>query len=431
MNQPVQLAGRRRAGILSDMQAGLTQPMPPSISIRAQRFTLVDAAGVEVPVNLFDQQLGVYLDVVIVGANSGKSRQYYDKPYDPNNPMSPACFSDNGVAPSTNAPSPQHATCNGCPQAAWGAKVSALTGKGIPACSTRKKLAVVVANDPAQLVYLLNIPPASLKALSVYAQTLGQHQIQDAEGVRSADPADVVTRVYFDPQNQGALLFKGESFHTVSHPYIYDLLERADASGVIDTIVGNHDMPITGALPAPAPVQQLAPPVAFAQPQMQAPPPAPAFSQPMQQPFAPQQLQQPAQPFAPQQFQQPAPQAQQPVPQAQQAPRTRRGGARAGAGRPAAPQAPQAPPTHAPFQQQAPAPQAPAPGPAPFQPRAAQPAPQPEPVPSFLDRRPQAQQPAPGGAPAFGMANGSAPNADLSAAIDNAFGAPLQPRPRG
>lgn len=461
MNQPTQIGGRRRAGVLADMQAGLQQPMPPSISIRAQRFTLVDMAGVEVMLQGFDPQYGPYVDVIIIGANSSKSRQYYDQPYDPNNPMSPACFSDNGIAPSTASPSPQHSTCNGCPRAAWGSKTSLMTGKGIPACSSRKKLACIVAGDPTQLVYLLNVPPGSLKNLGIYAQALGQHQIQDDEGVRPVDPADVVTRVYFDPQRQGELLFQPIGYHKQMYDYVEALMEQADNSGVIDVIVGANDQPITGMI-AHQPTQQLPPPQ-----QQQLPPSQPQFQQPVAQ--QPAQYQQPAPQPGPQPNFQQQPAAQQPaqqqVPAQQPAPRGGRGGARAGAGRRGGAGAGQPAPNGNPgvqnFQQQQPA-QRPAPQQNFQQPaqqiapqeaqqtfqqgggfRAAQPAPQPQQAPfvqqggvqngvqmpeapAFLVR----DQPAPGGAPAFGMANGSAPNADLAGAIDAAFGAPMTPRAR-
>lgn len=432
MNQPVQLAGRRRAGTLAAMQSGLTQPMPPRVSIKAQRFTLIDSAGIQIPVQLFDQQFGMYLDVVIVGVNPHKSKQYFEYDYDPTRDEPPTCFSDNGIGPSAQSSTPQSPTCAACPQNVWGSAISKMTQKATKACSDRKNLAVVVVNDPTQLLYRFQVPPASLKNLSVLAKALQQHQVSDVEGVRPADPADVVTRIHFNPEKQGELLFTPMGFHQQLAPYIDGLIEKADASGAIDTITGANDVVFGGALPAPAPVQQLAAPAAFAPPQMQAPPP-PAPFQP-QPSFGAPPPPTPGQAFGGQ------PQQNGSAPPTPQAPRTRRGGARAGAGRPPAPVQGLTPPGPAPFQPQAPQQAAPQPGPAPFQPRAAQPAPAPQPgfsapqgdIPPSLDRRPQApQQQQPGGAPAFGMGNGAPPNADLSAAIDSAFGAPLQPRPRG
>src|SRR6185437_10452546 len=102
------------------------------------------------------------LDVVIVSANKNASRQYYDpnKPYDPTNSEGPLCWSDNGIGPSKACQQPQAATCASCPQAVWGSAVSKMTGKPIPACSTRKKLAVLVGGQDG--MFLLVVPPDSL-----------------------------------------------------------------------------------------------------------------------------------------------------------------------------------------------------------------------------------------------------------------------------
>lgn len=460
MNQPAQqLAGRRRAGILDAMQQGLTQPAPPRISIKAQRFTLVDAAGVQIPVQMFDQQFGLYLDVVIIGVNPNKSKIYYEFDYDPTKDEPPTCFSDNGVGPSAQAAVPQHPACATCPNNAWGSDTSKMTGKATKACSDRKKLAVIVVNDPAQLVYQLQIPPASLKNLAVLATVLKSHQVVDAEGPRAADPADVVTRIYFNPQKQGELLFQPMGFHQQMAPYITPLIDKADTSGIIEIATGSNDVPYSGAIALPNPqVMQALP--APAQ-QVQAPPPPPAQFQ--QAPVASPQ-QHPAQ----NQFTQAAPQFQQaPQTNGQQppnpqpgapAPRTRRGGARQGAGRPAGGPLPQA----APQPQAAPFQQAPMPNgqPAPFQPmqQAPQPAPfqqpaatgvvQPAPfqmqaappadpapgafpdAPAFLQVQQPVTAPAPQPTPAFGMTNAPQPDPGLSAALTNAFGAPMLPRQR-
>lgn len=464
MNQPVQLAGRRRAGILDAMSQGLAQPAVPRISIKAQRFTLVDSAGVQIPVQMFDPTYGLYLDVVIIGVNPNKSKIYYENEYDPTKDEPPTCFSDNGVAPSAQAAVPQSPTCAACPNGVWGSDTSKMTGKPTKLCNDRKKLAIIVVNDPSQLVYQLQIPPASLKNLSVLATSLKTHQVTDAEGPRPADPADVVTRVYFNPQKQGELLFQPMGFHQQMAPYVTALIEKADASGVIDVTTGANDVPYQGAiaLPNPAVMQALPSPAQ----QMQAPPPvpqfvAPQYAPPSMQPI-PQAFQQPPQvqvpspqtnggfPTQPPGFLQPTAQGVQVLPPAAPVPRTRRGGARAGAGRPAQNGAPvpQVQPTAAPFQQQAPQqpvqqfapPQAPQPAqqPVPFQPQAAPaftghvPQPQ-EDIPPFL-QRPQPQAPVapgqPGGAPAFGMQNGAQPDPGLQAALQNAFGAPMQPRQR-
>src|SRR5215469_5679221 len=137
MNQQIQapdyLSGdRRRVGVQS--MEGMGVPPLPYISIEAQKFTLVDAAGAtyEPPTYgaIFTQggqpvqgsPLGIYLDAILVDANEKMSKVYYERDFTPGQAMftPPDCWSDNGVAPSVGARSPQHPTCSLCPKAEWG-----------------------------------------------------------------------------------------------------------------------------------------------------------------------------------------------------------------------------------------------------------------------------------------------------------------------
>ena len=79
-------------------------PQPPHISIRGNRFHLVDAQGQEETVR------DISLEVVIVDANPFISRIYFGQDYDPatSEAAPPKCFSDNGTAPSVQAMVPQH-----------------------------------------------------------------------------------------------------------------------------------------------------------------------------------------------------------------------------------------------------------------------------------------------------------------------------------
>src|SRR6266576_7007727 len=84
--------------------------LPNHLSIRDNRFTLVSGEG-----ETF-QLPTLYIDCIIVGANPVMSRAYYEDSFDPNAVgfAPPDCWSDNGIAPSTEAGSPQHPTCSGC-----------------------------------------------------------------------------------------------------------------------------------------------------------------------------------------------------------------------------------------------------------------------------------------------------------------------------
>lgn len=280
MQLPAHLAGRRsNPSLTAAMSGGLGQPSHPRISTKQQRFTLVDAAGNEMPANFFDQDIGLYLDVVIVEINPVASRIFYEKEFDPAAEAGPPeCFSDNGLAPSADASKPQHIDCASCPWNQWGSEVSRMSGKPVKACGTIKKMAVLVVGDPQKMLYELRCSTVTLKHVRAYAQYLGQNVVQDASGQRPVSPADVVTRLSFDKTVQGVLNFFAVGFVGAD---MVPLIDQAWASGAGDAICGKNDKPFSGAvLAAPRPAVALPPPAAAAAPQpaLQPPPPPPPAS---------------------------------------------------------------------------------------------------------------------------------------------------------
>ena len=143
--------------------AGLGTPVPAHVSLKDDRFTLIDDNGL--PSRRTPPSLT--LDFVAVGSAPTASRVYYDGPWDSETAAAPLCYSDDAITPSPNAQQPQSAHCASCPKAEWG-KLSP-NGNKIPWCSTRKKLAVIVLADGPK-VYLLSIPPGSLKPWRAYVQ---------------------------------------------------------------------------------------------------------------------------------------------------------------------------------------------------------------------------------------------------------------------
>ncbi len=253
---PAHLLNRRSAGLTAAVSQGLSSGAPPYLSIKAQRFTLIDAAGNEKPLQT------LYADVVIVQANPTVSRVFYDVAYNPQAQefQPPACWSDNGKAPSSQAAKPQSQTCASCPQAAWGSAVSNVSGKGIPACSQNKKLAIVMADNP-DMPFLLRIPPNSLKHLSAYVKTIAAQSAGD----RAVEVSDIVTRISFDPQVQGTLNFSAIGWVDEKAVAAMDKIWETKAA---DDLVGLNDQPYQGpiALSAPGatrvPQGQLPPPPA-------------------------------------------------------------------------------------------------------------------------------------------------------------------------
>ena len=200
MNQviPAHLLRLQSRNLAGASLQGLGSAAPPRVSIRQNRFSLLDSAGNATPVNTF------HLDVVVVDVNPNVSKIYFDEAYDPqaSEHAAPACWSDNGEGPSAQAAKPQNDRCASCPHNQWGSDVSRVTGKGTKACNDFKKLAVLVPGY-ADTPFVFHVPPASLKHLRAYGQTL----MSSSVGSRSVDMSDVITRLSFDPTVQGVINF--------------------------------------------------------------------------------------------------------------------------------------------------------------------------------------------------------------------------------
>ena len=243
MTLPAHLQRYQAPDVAADLAKNLGSAMPPHVSIGGGRFTLIDASNAEIPVPTFDPAIGVYLDAVIIGSNPHKSRVYFSGQYDPNaEGVRPDCFSDNGVAPSTAASSPQSPTCAACPQAVWGSKISA-QGKKIPACSEKQKVALLIPG--MQTLFLLAVPPNSHSYLSEYVQKAMGSQV---------NIADVITRISFVPGIQGTLTFKAQGY--IDEPTAV-LRQAAYAEKKIDALVGKNDVPRTAGQVRSTPPQQM------------------------------------------------------------------------------------------------------------------------------------------------------------------------------
>jgi hypothetical protein len=237
-----------RPNLAGGLGSGIASGFPAHVSIMGQRFTLVDGAGEKEGVETFDPKLGPYLDCVIVDVNAKVSRMFYlNDTFDPDNPAAPDCWSDNGVAPSVNAASPQSAECGTCPKAAWGSATSKVTGKGIPACKSYKKIAILIPGGDE--VYLLSVPPNSLRAVQAYSQKVSGFGV---------DVCDIITRVSFQAGTLGTLVFDAVGHADTE---MKALVERIWEAGGCPQIVGRNDQPRLAA-PVQAPQITAAPPPA-------------------------------------------------------------------------------------------------------------------------------------------------------------------------
>lgn len=225
---PAHLQNRQKRDLAQAAIGGLNAGSPPHISIAGNRFTLVDDAGNEKPIQT------LFLDVCVIDANSAVSKIYFDPrtPFEPggDNSNPPLCWSDNGIGASAQASSPQNTSCQMCPNNAWGSATSKATGKPTKACNDVKKLAVLVPG--IDVVFLLRIPPASLKNLAKYTQTLAGHGV---------DLPDAVTRLEFE--SQGILKFTPQGYVDEKTAALTDKVVAAKAT---DQLVGRNDRPWGG-----------------------------------------------------------------------------------------------------------------------------------------------------------------------------------------
>lgn len=244
---PAHLAAR--VGVPSALGAALTGGLSsgqsfPKISIKASRFRIKEGDTETVLES-------TSLDVVVVGANPRLSKTWYAKQWTPDSePQAPDCFSLDGISPDPEATDPQNDLCASCPQNAWGSKVTP-QGQQIKACSDKKRLAVVSADDATGPVYLLEVTPAALKGLNQYQKELA---------VRGIPPEIVKTRVSFDTD---------ASFPKLK--FTFGGFLDAQTQQVVDGLFGTPEVKeITGETAR----QPVAPPPAA--PKLAAPAPAPA-----------------------------------------------------------------------------------------------------------------------------------------------------------
>lgn len=231
----------------------------PRISIKASRFRIIED-GTETVLNQ------TTLDVVIVGANPRLSKTWYAKEWSKDaEPSAPDCFSLDGVGPDAQSTNKQNDLCATCPHNVWGSKI-APNGQQLKACSDKKRLAVVAADDPTGPTYLLEVTPAALRGLNAYQKELS---------VRGIAPEIVRTRIGFDTD---------ASFPKLTFGY-GGFLDEATMAAVDDLFGSEQVKLITGEMSAAAPAPA-APPAPRTAP-VRAVPAAPAAAPAAAEPAAP------------------------------------------------------------------------------------------------------------------------------------------------
>jgi len=118
------------------------------------------------------------MNIIIVNANEGISRVYYEGKYVEGEHMAPTCASDDGKTPREDSKKKQSDKCVTCPM-----NIKGSGNQGGRACGFSQRLAVVLENDPEGNVFQLNLPSQSIfgKAengkmpLQAYVKLLASH----------------------------------------------------------------------------------------------------------------------------------------------------------------------------------------------------------------------------------------------------------------
>ena len=232
----------------------------PVISIKGKVFAVVRDGEREVLMNPLDpDSAATSLDVVLLKANKGTSKVFYLKGYDKDTSegQKPDCYSGDGIEPAADAQNKQAKKCATCPHNQWGSRISEKGATKGKACSDTVRMAVAAAgqlNDPM----LLRVPPASIKALGEYGQSLAK---------RGVGYNMVVTKVSFDIQAESPkLTFKPVGL--LDDAGWAEVQEMA-GSDIVTNILGANPAPVetaaapeVEAAPAKAPAKAKPAPVA-------------------------------------------------------------------------------------------------------------------------------------------------------------------------
>lgn len=172
--------------------------------------------------------LGAPLNVVIMGASprKGFSKAYYEEAYKEGSDDMPSCSSSGGVIPDAWCETKQAKTCAACPHNVFGSNVDS---KGNPtkgkACADTKQLLVLAPDQPDGELWMIRVPPASLRHMSDYASELKRHRLP-IEGV--------ITQIYFMDAEFPKIGFKFQGF--INDAYAMKFIERVKSEEFKTTV---------------------------------------------------------------------------------------------------------------------------------------------------------------------------------------------------
>lgn len=183
-----------------------------SISIKGKVFTIVEGDNRTILTSRNDPRSpATYINAVFAKVSPFKSKTYYAHGYNANatgDAAKPTCFSNDGIKPDASAAEPQHKNCATCPWNVFGTSRgdNGSVGKG-KACADFVRIALCTS-DNLEKLYLLRVPPASIKALGAYTNALKRRNPTTGE-MEDVSYQGVITEISFDiAQATPHLLFR-------------------------------------------------------------------------------------------------------------------------------------------------------------------------------------------------------------------------------
>lgn len=139
----------------------------PRISLRGRTFRFIESGEEK-----HKQNESIHIVILGVEPEAGRFiKTFYEGQYASGDSAPPTCASSNGLNPDHWVTSPQSQHCATCVKNQFGSATSR-TGKKTKACRDSKRIWVVKPDDIEGVVYGLNVPVTSLKALSEFGSTV-------------------------------------------------------------------------------------------------------------------------------------------------------------------------------------------------------------------------------------------------------------------
>lgn len=196
----------------------------PTLSIKGKVFTIVSGDTRQVLPNPKDPSApATYIGAILVKVSPHKAKSYYAQGFRDGaegDEAKPTCFSNDGIAPDASAREPQCAKCAACPHNVFGTARTqdGVGGKG-KACSDFVRV-VLCTPDDLDTLYLLRVPPASIRNLGSYGDLLNK---------RKVPYQGVITKISFDMKEATPrLLFEPVGF--VADQAMYNKVKEASVS---------------------------------------------------------------------------------------------------------------------------------------------------------------------------------------------------------